>query len=57
MTGCDKTREMMKNDDAKLDLYAKLAEAEEQEEKDDTGEDFVEFAERMREKITGKIEP
>jgi hypothetical protein len=41
--------------EARLDLYAKLAEAEALDKNGDDSEDFFEYAKKLREKLTGKI--
>ncbi|NLT15647.1 MAG: type II toxin-antitoxin system Phd/YefM family antitoxin [Clostridiales bacterium] len=47
--------EMYERREAQLELYAKLAEAEAAEAAGDTGVDFMEFANKMRDKVHGTI--
>lgn len=47
--------EMYERREAQLELYAKLAEAEAAEAAGDIGVDFMEFANKMRDKVHGTI--
>jgi prevent-host-death family protein len=47
--------EMYEQQQAQLELYAKLAEAEAAIEAGDKGEDFFVVAEKMRKKLIGKL--